>query len=133
LENEPLSTVYYQQMHIEGGMAGHAHSNYFEFLATGGILGFVSYMALILVPLIISFKLYYSIRGISGSPAMWDRVILLSAIGAQLVFHLGGLTQCTVCDSKVLHQFVFWLAVTYYMADKYKSTTVSNRLPEPQN
>ncbi len=126
LENEPLSTLYYQKMNILGGMAGHAHSNYFEFLSTGGALGFISYMILILLPLFTSLKVFFRIKDLQGDEAMWDRVIILSAIGAQLVFNLGGLTQCTVCDSKVLHQFVLWLAISYFMGDKYKVLIPNN-------
>ena len=121
LENEPLSMSYYEKMHISNGMAGHAHNNYFEFLSTSGILGFMAYLALIFVPFIASIRLFFKIKNLEGQEAMWDRCILLAAIGAQMVFHIGGFTQATVCDSKVLHQFVLWLAVVFFMKNKYKN------------
>jgi O-antigen ligase len=127
LENEDLSFPYYERMHISDGMAGHAHSNYFEFLATAGLPGFIAYLVMIILPLILSVKLFLNMRGISGTEALWDRCMILAAVGAQLVFHIGGFTQCTVCDSKVLHQFIFWLALVYFFRDKYKDRDLSLR------
>ncbi len=110
-------------------MGGHAHSNYFEFLATGGILGFVAYVILIVTPLLASLRLYFKLSMVTTTEALWDRYLLLAAVGAQLMFHIGGFTQCTVCDSKVLHQFVFWLTFVYFLNDKYSTT--DNHHPEP--
>jgi O-antigen ligase len=131
LENEPLSGTYFKKLNIVGGMGGHAHSNYFEFLSTSGVLGFVAYLALIFTPFIASVKLFFKLRVISTTDALYDRCILLAAIGAQLMFHIGGFTQCTVCDSKVLHQFVFWLTIVYFLNDKYKTNLTDNRHQEP--
>jgi hypothetical protein len=119
LENENLSMSYYQKMNIPDGMAGHAHNNYFEFLSTAGALGFLAYLVVIFIPLYLSFKTLFLIKNEKSREALWDRCFVLASIGAQLVFHIGGFTQCTVCDSKVLHQFVFWLAVALYFRNKY--------------
>ena len=49
----------------------------------------------------------------------WHRVFALSALGAQLAFHIGGLTQWNFGDAEVQHQFIFWLAIVAYMTQQY--------------
>ncbi len=114
-QNEPLSQEYYKKLDIKEGMSGHAHSNYVELLATTGMLGFGSYMLIILGFILMTARLYSSIP----VTHYWHRVFALAALGAQIAFHVGGLTQWNFGDAEVQHQFIFWLAVVAYMSQRY--------------
>ncbi len=121
-QNEPLSQPYYEKMKIENGMSGHAHSNYVELLATTGILGFACYMLIIMSFVLTTFRLYTMVP----NTHYWHKVFVLAALGAQITFHVGGLTQWNFGDAEVQHQFLFWLAVISYMTHKYYSSIVSD-------
>ena len=114
-ENEPLSETYFKKLGIENGMAGHAHSNYVQALSTTGILGFSFYMIFILAFVLMTARLFSTIP----ATHYWHRVFALTALGAQLSFHIGGLTQWNFGDSEVQHQFIFWLAIVAYMNQQY--------------
>ncbi len=114
-QNEPLTMAYYEKLGIKDGMSGHAHSNYIQTLATTGLIGFTFYMLLMLAFILTTARLYASIP----STHYWHRVIALAALGAQVAFHIGGLTQWNFGDALVHHQFLFWLAVVAYMSQRY--------------
>lgn len=114
-QNENLSVEYYKKLGIENGMSGHAHSNYIEWLATTGLLGFVSYMLFILAFILMTARLFSMIP----ATHYWHRVFALAAMGAQLSFHVGGLSQWNFGDAEVQHQFIFWLALVGYMSHRY--------------
>ncbi|MDZ4676793.1 MAG: O-antigen ligase family protein [Oligoflexia bacterium] len=114
-QNEPLTNTYYKKLGIPEGLAGHAHSNYVELLSTTGILGFSCYMLFILAFVLMTARLFSTIP----TTHYWHRVFALSALGAQLAFHVGGLTQWNFGDAEVQHQFIFWLAVVAYMSQRY--------------
>lgn len=114
-QNEPLSEIYFKKLEIQDGMSGHAHSNYVELLATTGFIGFSCYMIFILAFVLITARLFASIP----TTHFWHRVFALAALGAQIAFHVGGLTQWNFGDAEVQHQFLFWLAIVAYMSQRY--------------
>ncbi len=114
-QNENLIAPYYQRLGITNGPIGHAQSNYIEFLATTGLLGFASYMLFILAFLLMTIRLLASVP----STHYWHKVFVLAALGAQVSFHVGGLTHWNFGEGVVLHLFLFWLAVIAYMSQRY--------------
>ncbi|MBK9292993.1 MAG: O-antigen ligase family protein [Oligoflexia bacterium] len=114
-QNEGLTQKYFEQLGITSDFYGHAHSNYLELLATTGILGFAFYMLLILAFILMTARLYTSIP----KTHFWHKVFTLAILGAQIAFHVGGLTQWNFGDGEVQHQFFFWLAVMSYMSHRY--------------
>lgn len=114
-QNENQTAKYYEKLGIKDGMAGNSHSNYVEILATTGILGFGFYMLFILSFVLMAARLFSSIP----HTHYWHRVFALSALGAQVAFHVGGLTQCNFQDAEVHNQYLFWLAVVAYMSQRY--------------
>jgi O-antigen ligase len=118
-QNEALSMHYYQKLGIQSGMAGHAHNNYIQILSTTGMCGFILYLIFINFFLIQTIRLYFAIP----KDKTEDRIFALAAIGAQLVFHIGGFTQWNFGDMKVQHQYFFWLAAVTYMCHRYKVET----------
>ena len=114
-QNEAVTDTYFKKLAIQDGVVGNAHSNYIELLATTGMLGFVSYMLFILAFILMTARLYATIP----STHYWHKVFVLSALGAQISFHVGGLTQWNFGDPVVQHLFLFWLAVIAYMSQRY--------------
>jgi hypothetical protein len=114
-QNASLADVYYKKLNITDGVVGHAHSNYVELLSTMGLLGFAAYMLFILAFILMTARLFSTIP----STHYWHRVFALAALGAQIAFHVGGLTQWDLGDAVVQHQFMFWLAVVAYMTHQY--------------
>jgi O-antigen ligase len=119
-QNEALAQTYFKKLNIENGFGGHAHSNYIEILSTTGILGTTAYMLLILSFILMTLRVQTTVP----RTHYWHRVFILAALGAQVAFHIGGLTQWNFGDSEVQHQFIFWLAVVSYMSFSYYSRIV---------
>lgn len=100
---------------VKNGTSGIARSNYIQLLATTGVLGFTGYMLFILAFILMTSRLY----GTIPTTHYWHRVFALAALGAQIAFHVGGLTQWNLGIPEVQHQFIFWLAVVAYMSQRY--------------
>lgn len=116
IQNERRTPEYFEKLGIQGAFIGHAHNNYLEVLATTGVFGFLCFLAIIGIPLFKGLRLFNSSGAITAS----DKAILLAALGAQLIFHMGGLSQNSFGDMKVQHQFLFWVALTGYLTHKYR-------------
>jgi len=114
-QNEPRTQEYYKKLGITHEFGGHAHNNYIQMLATTGILGFFCYMLFILSFLLMTQRLWSDIP----ETHFWHRVIVLGALGSQVAFHVGGLTQWDFGDAVVRHLYVFILAMVAYMAERY--------------
>jgi O-antigen ligase len=114
-QNELLSQEYFEKAGIKDGVPGHAHSNYIEFLSTTGIIGTAAYMLFILAFILMTSRLLSTIP----TTHYWHRVFTLSALGAQIAFHVGGLTQCNFGIPEAQHLLFFWLAITAYMSQRY--------------
>lgn len=119
-QNEELAVPYFKKLGIENGMAGHAHSNYLQMLATTGLIGTACYMLMILAMALMSLRLFSSIP----STHYWHKVFALAGIGAQLAFHIGGVTQWSFGDAEVNHMLMFWFAVIVYMNERYSTGIV---------
>jgi O-antigen ligase len=114
-QNESLSPTYFEKLNIKDGVAGHAHSNYIELMSTTGILGFASFMIFIMGFLLMTSRLLTTIP----STHYWHKVFALTALGAQIASHVGGLTQWNFGIPEVQHLFFFFLAVVGYMSQRY--------------
>jgi hypothetical protein len=81
----------------------------------------------------IAFFLLKTVRLFKALPAFastW-KVLTLGAFGAQIVFHVGGLTQFNFGDSKVQHQFLFWIACVAYMSYQFNKTRAEASNEQP--
>jgi O-antigen ligase len=104
-ENERLIGDYYQRLGVDGQI-GHAHNTFVQFLAGTGIVGFVLFMFFAVFYLYLCHQLWYSIP--ANRP--WLRAFVLGALGAQVVLHVGGLTECNFKDMEVNHEIMLILA-----------------------
>ena len=93
--NLPMAGAYYKQFRPEvvNPFIGHAHSNIFEFLGGLGLIGLVAYL----------FWAYTTLRQAFGIGAGF--------FAAWIVFHLNGLTQVNLWESKVLHSMMWSIAL----------------------
>ncbi len=92
--NLPMAGAWYKQNHPEivSPFVGHAHSNFFEFLGGLGLIGVAAYFFWTYV------TLRQALRVGAGFFAAW------------IVFHLNGLTQVNLWESKVLHSMMWSMA-----------------------
>ncbi len=114
-QNEGLSQNYYDKLEIRNAPVSNAHSNYVQLLATTGFLGFTFYTLIIIIFLLMTARLF----SIIPTTHYWHRVFALGALGAQVAFHVGGLTHWNFGDLEVQIQLIFWLAVVGYMSQRY--------------
>ena len=106
-QNEPLAAEYFDKMGVASdAFKGHAHSNYFQFLSSTGLTGFLLYMFFVGFYLFITHRALRVARLKEG----WLCGFVLGAMGAQIVMHIGGLTECTFKGAQLNHLFMFTLA-----------------------
>ncbi len=111
IENEPLSKIYYEKLNIPNGLIGHAHNNFLGILSSTGLVGFFFFLWFIAAAMIAAHKTYLELP----HEKYWARVIVLSSIGAQWVFHIGGLTQWTFGVWSNQHFYFTWIALTIFL------------------
>ncbi|MFK8137270.1 MAG: O-antigen ligase family protein [Bdellovibrionales bacterium] len=97
--------------------AGHAHNNYLEVLTSSGIIGLLIYL--------VGFGgvFYLTVKSYNRAKEFLEKSVLLGSIGAQSVFHLGGLTECTFLDYEVLYAMTFVMAISAVVVKNQSRTT----------
>jgi putative inorganic carbon (HCO3(-)) transporter len=121
-QNQVLCQGYYDKESIKNSPCTDAHSNYVEILATTGLFGFVTYMAFVLAYLLMTVRLFTMIPGTH----YWHKVFALGALGAQVAFQVGGLTQWNFGNPETQHLYFFILAIVGYMGQRYFLHIVSD-------
>jgi O-antigen ligase len=89
-QNEARAKEYAELLGNPDAFTGHAHNNYLQMLAGTGVIGFAAYL------FIIGFFFYLSLRLWHRLPKnlIWPRALILATIGAQIILHIGGFTEC---------------------------------------
>lgn len=97
--NLPMAGAYYRAYHPEvaSPFVGHAHSNLFEFLGGLGAVGLSAYLFWAWTTLRQAIR----VGGAAGA----------AFLSVWLVFHLNGLTQVNLWESKVLHSMMASIAM----------------------
>lgn len=98
-QGKSLLPEYFTKLSINSEFFSHAHSNLLQWLAGSGIFAALAYV-------FVSMRLLWRAWLIRGT---W---LGLGLLMAQLVFHIGGLTDCTFFDGEVNHLIVFVWALT---------------------
>ncbi len=88
----------------------HAHSNYFQILAGTGILGFLAFLGM----LFSGFAKAFSLKRTNGYLKLFGVGFILS----QLIFHVGGLTECNFTDAELTHMIISQWAVLGFLSSK---------------
>ncbi|RYZ77815.1 MAG: hypothetical protein EOP05_00305 [Proteobacteria bacterium] len=107
MENETRAKEYAIKMGNPDAFLGHAHSNYLQMLSGTGLLGFLTYMFLI------SYMLYLTVRLWRRLPVteLWQRTLVLGALGAQIVLHIGGITEANFKTGTISHNTMMVWAI----------------------
>ena len=118
-ENPILGVGLWQNRKV-GRITAHAHNMYIEWMASVGVIGIVSYLLFILTFMLISYDLLVDIpRGNVN-----HRSFVLGAMGAQVVLHVGGLTNVTFIDAHIGKLFIFILCILAYINHNYKASII---------
>jgi O-antigen ligase len=115
-QNEYLITEYYEKLGITQQDGGHAHNNFIQFLSGTGLAGFLTYLAFSIVALMMAHRL---IRVAQGADDKWLLSMGLAAMGAQIVIHVGGLTEASFKSAQINHQYFLILALMVALARAY--------------
>jgi O-antigen ligase len=113
--NEDVSGIYLDRLGFHETMRGHAHNNYLQFLAGTGIVGLICYLIYIGYFLIITFRLWQMIP----AKEVFERSLVLGALGAQFALHFGGLTETTFKDAQTNHLFNLVIALVCMLYIKH--------------
>lgn len=112
-ENYKLIPEYYKQIGApEGVLVSHAHNQYLHFLAGSGVIGLIAYLLVLGLFFGLSWRVFRKI------PAndFFRKGLALGALGAQVFFWVGGITEANFEHSKmksvlvVVWGIVLWLA-----------------------
>lgn len=106
--NEDLIGEYYTKLGINQVDRGHAHNNFLQFLSGTGILGFSTFVVFVVMMLWMTHLFIRRAQKI-GDPFLL--AVGLSAIGYQLVMHVGGLTECSFKSAQITHEYFLLLAL----------------------
>ncbi len=108
MENETRAKEYAIKLGNPDAFLGHAHSNYLQMLSGTGILGFSAYMFLIVYMVFLTIELLKNLP----KQAFWPRTLALGALGAQVVLHVGGLTEANFKTGTISHNtMMVWALV----------------------
>ncbi len=86
----------------------HAHNHFLQILTGVGIFGFLFFLNFSLCMYWLAFKLWFE----SSRTDHFSRAIALGSIGAQTVFHVGGLTEAVFVDRESNHAYLLVIALT---------------------
>jgi len=87
-------------------LVSHAHNNFIQVLAGGGLLGALCYLGFSIGFVLITVR---HLRNQQASPHL--KAYALAALGAQIVLHIGGLTECVFSDNESTMVYLWILAL----------------------
>jgi hypothetical protein len=116
-ENKMMAASYYEKLGLpETTISSHAHNQYLHFMSGTGTLGILVY----LVVLIMFLKLTVQSMWAIPDRDYFEKGIALGALGAQIAFIVGGLTEANFEHAKVKYMLCIVWALVAWLAYKYK-------------
>lgn len=110
---------YYDRLGVPPGyFEAHAHNQYIHLLAGTGLLGLICYLVFI------AFALYQSIIAYKTAANNEFRGIALGAIGAQICFHVGSLTESNFSIGK--NRFMILFIIGWAIAIRLQTNSKTN-------
>lgn len=91
--------AYYSTHNLTHNFLGHAHNNLLEITARGGLLGLSLYLAGFGGIFVYQLKMLKNLSHQSS-------VFVKASLAGQIVFHVGGMTECTFLDYEVVYSLV---------------------------
>ena len=114
-ENERRKIEFAKAFDMPPPHQGQAHNTYLQIAAGAGALGLFCYLIFVGSFFVQTLRLWVVVP----VEQIWDRVLVLGALGAQLSLHVGGLVDCNFRASEVRHLFILILGCVSYLTFKY--------------
>lgn len=107
-QNSSFVQEYNVRLFGKEGFVGHAHNHFIQILAGTGVFGFAFFL------IFCGWFFWMAVRLWQWTPPdQWMlKVIALGSLGAQTVFHVGGLSEAVFVDRESNHLYVFICALT---------------------
>lgn len=107
-QNSTFVQDYNIKMFGKPGFTGHAHNHFLQILAGTGIFGFLCFMGFCIYFFWMSLRLWKF-----AGPHDWLlKAVAMGSLGAQALFHIGGLSEAVYVDRESNHMFIFVCALT---------------------
>lgn len=89
---------------------GHAHNNFLQFLSSTGFIGFLLYSIMVF------YFMWLSLRSFRRhQDNVYLKSFAVALFSSQVMFHVGGLSECNFFDSEVRQLLVFiWALVIFF-------------------
>lgn len=106
-QNSLFTQEYNNRLMGHDGFVENAHNNILQVLAGAGIFAFLAWLYFCGYFFWQAVRLWLANR----KENTWLEAVALGSIGAQIFFHIGGLTQATFFDNEPLAMFLFFWAI----------------------
>ena len=119
-ENKRRLREYYDLLGVPPGQfEGHAHNQYLQVLTGTGFLGLLFYLIWCGLFLKLNWKCFLNAKEDNNHKMTW---LLLGILGAQISFHIGGLTEAnfTIAKNRMMLVFI-WSFLLYVASLKNRS------------
>lgn len=117
-QNKFLLHEYYEKQGLpKDQFIGHAHNQYLHLLAGTGVLGLILYVSLLLIFAVLTLKAYL----LTPKVQSLQRGLALGALGGQIFFAVGGLTESNFEHAKVRFAIMVMWALGLYLAQQVSS------------
>ncbi len=107
----PVVNEYYKELGIKSEFASHAHNNYLNFLSGTGLPGFAFFMFFIGGALYTTWLNVVRLKP-ARSPLYY---LVFASLAAQIVLHVGGLTEYNFGDAEVQYQYLAYVALNLFV------------------
>lgn len=126
--SERMAPAYLARVGAQGVEAGDAQNMFLQYWASTGLLGLLCYLIFVGYFFAITVRTWFLIP----EQRLWERAIVLGALGAQIAAHVGGVADCNLRDAEVNHQFLLILAGVSALHSAYLSEHGSS-IKRPRN
>lgn len=101
----PVVDNYYRELGITNPFKSHAHNNYLNFLSGTGLPGFLFFL------LFIGGSFYLTWKNVTRYRDSDLYYVVVASLGAQIVLHVGGITEYNFGDAEVQYQYLAYVAL----------------------
>ena len=101
----PVVDDYYRELGITSSFKSHAHNSYLNFLSGTGLPGFLFFLCFI------GGGLYLTWKNVARYRDTDLYYVIVASLGAQIVLHVGGITEYNFGDAEVQYQYLAYVAL----------------------
>lgn len=123
-QNSTFVQEYNVKIFGKEGFKGHAHNHFLQILAGTGILGFLCFIGFCGYFIWASCRLWK----IAGPHDWLLRAVAMGTLGAQALFHIGGMSEAVYVDRESNHMFIFIASLAVVALMGFNTQTSRNKL-----